>query len=166
MMITFVYAQDLMGAIGYRNDLPWHLPNDLKFFKKVTMGHTILMGRNTFESMNRRLLPGRKSVILTSDLNYCQEIEGLTCVHSIDQVLELAKDQELMVIGGAGVFKQLFDHADKIIRTVIEAEFEADTYMPKIDESLFERVNVEEGVVDEKNPYARRYETWLRKSLK
>ncbi|MBG9979992.1 dihydrofolate reductase [Facklamia sp. DSM 111018] len=162
-MITYVYAQDKRGAIGYNNDLPWYLPNDLKFFKKVTMGHSILMGRKTFESMNKRLLPGRKTIVMTSDVEYGQDIEGLKVVNSIDQVIKLANDQELMVIGGAGVFKSLFPYVDRIIRTVIDEEFEADTYMPELDTNQFELVQEQIGKIDEKNKYAHRFEWWERK---
>ena len=162
-MITFVYAQDLKGGIGYQNDLPWHLPNDLKFFKEVTMGHTMLMGRSTFESMNQRLLPGRKTVVMTRSIDYGKEIEGLELVHSVEEALELAKDQELMVIGGASVFKELLPHADKIIRTVIEGEFPADTFMPEVDPKTFDLEKIIEVVADDKNPYAHRFEWWIRK---
>lgn len=162
-MITYVYAQDKKGAIGFKNDLPWYLPNDLKFFKKVTMGHSILMGRKTFESMNKRLLPGRKTIVMTSDVEYGQDIEGLMVVNSIDQVIKLARDQELMVIGGAGVFKSLFPYVDRIIRTVIDSEFEADTYMPELDSNQFDLVQEQIGKLDEKNKYAHRFEWWERK---
>ncbi|MGX7108414.1 dihydrofolate reductase [Facklamia miroungae] len=162
-MITYVYAQDLKGAIGYQNDLPWHLPSDLKFFKEVTMGHTMLMGRTTFESMDRRILPGRKTVVLTSQEDYGKDIDELELVHSVEDVLELAKNQELMVIGGAGVFKSLMEHVDKILRTVIEGEFPADTYMPDIDQNIFRLDKVIDLPADDKNPYPHRFEWWVRK---
>ncbi|MGF3226561.1 dihydrofolate reductase [Facklamia sp. P12932] len=163
MMITYVYAQDLKGAIGYQKDLPWHLPNDLNFFKEVTMGHTMLMGRTTFESMDRRFLPGRKTVVLTSQEDYGQDIAQLNLVHSVEDVLELAKDQELMVIGGAGVFKTLMDHVDKIVRTVIEGEFPADTYMADIDQEKFRLDKLVEVPADADNEYPHRFEWWVRK---
>ena len=83
-MLTLVYAQDQAGGIGYQNQLPWHLPNDLKFFKQVTLGHAILMGRKTFESMGCRLLPGRTSYVLTRQEDYKSEIEGLHRVHNLE----------------------------------------------------------------------------------
>lgn len=162
-MMTFVYAQDYKGAIGYQNRLPWHLPNDLQFFKRTTMGHTMLMGRKTFESMGKRLLPGRKTVVLTEQLNYGNEIEGLTVVHSVEEALQLAEKQSLMVIGGSAVFEALLPYADRIVRTFIEAEFEADTYMPDIDTARWQREAVEEGVTDERNHYPHRFEWWIRK---
>lgn len=162
-MITYVYAEDLKGGIGYQNDLPWKLPNDMKFFKKVTMGHTILMGRSTFESMDCRLLPGRQTVVLTRSKDYGKDIEGLKVVHNVEEVIELAKDQELMVIGGAGVFASLMDHVDQIIRTKIEAEFPADTFMPEIDEKTFRLNKTIQAETDEKNPYSHRFEWWVRR---
>lgn len=162
-MITFVYAQDKQGAIGYNGDLPWHLPSDLKHFKETTMGHTMVMGRKTFEAMGKRLLPGRKSVVVTNQDGYGADIPELTVLHDIESVLELGKDQELMVIGGAGLYESLWPYVDKISRTVIYDTFEADTFIPEIDESIFERVRVVPGVVDEKNVHAHDYEWWERK---
>ena len=164
-MISFVYAQEARGGIGYQNQLPWHLPNDLKFFKETTMGHTMLMGRKTFESMGRRLLPGRKTVVMTRDLNYGKEIEGLTVIHRLEEGLELAKDQELMVIGGADIFKLFLPYADKIIRTLIEREFPSDVFMPAIDEAEWQLVKVVVGVLDENNTIPRQYEWWERKGV-
>lgn len=162
-MITLVYAQDKNGGIGYQNDLPWHLPNDLKFFKRVTMGHTMVMGRRTFESMGCRLLPGRETVVVTRDVNYGRDIEGLICLHSIEDVLELSKDKSLKVIGGAQLFLDVLPHADEIIRTVIDAEFPADTFMPDIDENQWTLVQVENGTTDEANIYPHQYQWWKRK---
>lgn len=162
-MITFVFAQDLNGGIGYKNDLPWNLPNDLKFFKDTTMGHTMLMGRRTFESMNRRLLPGRKTVVLTTDTTYGQEVPELTVVHTIEDVLALSEDRNLMVIGGAKVFLDLIDYADRVVRTVIEDKFLNDVVMPEIDEENWELTKVVRGETDEKNIHKHRYEWWQRK---
>lgn len=159
-MISFVYAQERSGGIGYQNDLPWHLPNDLKFFKKTTMGHTILMGRKTFESMNKRLLPGRKTVVLTSQLDYGSDIEGLLVLHSIEQVREMAKEIDLMVIGGANLFLKLLDDVDQIIRTVIDEDFPFDVQMPEINQDKWELVKQEQGLVDAKNKHPHRFEWW------
>lgn len=162
-MITFVYAQDLEGGIGYQGTLPWDLPNDMKFFKETTMGHTMLMGRKTFDGMNQRLLPGRKTVVMTRNKDYGQDIEGLQVVHNVEEVLELAKDQELMVIGGAHVFLDLIDYADRIVRTVIEGNFPHDVFMPQINEDQWELISSTEGIVDDKNLYKHQFEEWKRK---
>lgn len=162
-MITFVYAQDLEGGIGYEGTLPWDLPNDMKFFKETTMGHTMLMGRKTFDGMNQRLLPGRQTVVMTRNKDYGKDIDELTVVHSVEEVLDIAKDQELMVIGGAHIFLELIEHADRIIRTVIEGNFPHDVVMPEIDESQWELVSRIEGVVNDKNLYKHQFEEWVRK---
>lgn len=164
-MITFVYAQEARGGIGYQNQLPWHLPNDLKFFKETTMGHTMLMGRKTFESMGKRLLPGRQTVVMTRDLNYGKEIEGLTVINSLEEGLDLAKNQELMVIGGADVFKIFLPYADQIIRTFIEQEFPSDVFMPPINEAEWQLNKVVAGTLDEKNTIPHQYEWWGHKGV-
>ena len=162
-MISLVYAQDRSGVIGNDNRLPWHLPNDLKFFKQVTMGHPMIMGRKTFESMNQRLLPGRKTIVFTSEKSYGQDIKGLELVHSLEDILDYAKNKSVRVIGGAQVFNLVWDHADQIIRTVIDHDFIGDTYVKAIDQSEWSLVRVEQGIVDDRSPYSHRYEWWERK---
>lgn len=163
-MITLVYAQELEGGIGLNNEMPWYLPNDFKHFKSTTMGHTILMGRKTFESMNQRLLPGRKSVVLTTQANYGKDIEGLVTIHTIDEALNLAKNTDLMVIGGAEIYKAMLPYADQIIRTVIEERFDVDTYVSEINRRDWELIKTVDGIIDEKNHYPHRFETWKRKN--
>lgn len=162
-MITFVYAQDRNGAIGYQNQLPWHLPNDLQFFKQTTMGHTMLMGRKTFESMGKRLLPGRETVVITNQKEYGHDVEGLTVIHTLEEALELAKYQDLMVIGGSGVFHLLFPYANRIIRTYIDKTFDADTFMPELNSTDWQLDKVQQGQTDENNLYSHRFEWWTKK---
>lgn len=162
-MITYVYAQDNNGTIGYQNQLPWSLPNDMAFFKATTMGHPILMGRKTFESMDKRLLPGRQTIVMTNQPYYGEDIEGLMVVHTENQVLELAKNQEIMVIGGAQIFKLLMPYANIIIRTVIDGQFPSVVTVDEIDTTKWTLDKTEEGIVDEKNLYPHRFEWWSRK---
>ncbi|MGO4937091.1 dihydrofolate reductase [Fundicoccus sp. Sow4_H7] len=162
-MITYVYAQDNNGTIGYQNQVPWSLPNDMAFFKATTMGHPILMGRKTFESMDKRLLPGRQTIVMTNQPHYGEDIEGLMVVHTENQVLELAKNQEVMVIGGAQIFKLLMPYANIIIRTVIDGQFPSDVTVDEIDTTKWTLDKTEEGIVDEKNLYPHRFEWWSRK---
>lgn len=133
-MISLLFAMDRNHGIGYQNDLPWYIPEDLKYFKKVTMGHTIVMGRKTFDSIGKAL-PGRKNVILTRDQEYVAP-ENTVVIHSIDELLKLNhknQDEEFFVIGGAEIFKQILPWTDKLYITFIDAEYNADTFFPKIN---------------------------------
>ncbi|MBR7928343.1 dihydrofolate reductase [Aerococcaceae bacterium zg-ZUI334] len=159
-MITFIYAQDEQGGIGYQNQLPWHLPNDLKFFKAQTMGKTIVMGRKTFESMGCRLLPGRNTVVVTRDTSYKQEIVGLTVLSTVDEVLRMSEQEPLMVIGGAQLFNTLLPYADCVIRTQIKAVFDSDVFMPELDATKWHCEKIEQGIMDEKNQIPHQFEWW------
>jgi dihydrofolate reductase len=150
MSISFIFAMDRNRAIGVNNKLPWHLPGDLKFFKNVTMGHPILMGRKTYESIGKPL-PGRRNVILTQNTAY--QAEGCEVIHSVDEAIEAFRDQELFVIGGAEIFKLFASHVNRMYITYIEDEFEADTFMSDLDLSNWTLVSSEQGERNEKNPY-------------
>lgn len=150
-MISFLLAMDRNGLIGKENDLPWHLPADLKYFKQVTMGHTIIMGRKTYESIGKPL-PGRKNVILTH--NNRLHVEGCVVVHSVSEALEQTKsDGEIFVIGGANVFKAFYDVADRLYITEIHHEFEGDTYFTEMNMNEWQCISSTEGQLDEKNRY-------------
>lgn len=158
-MLTFVYAQDMQGGIGYQGSLPWHLPQELQFFKKVTMGHTLVMGRKTFDGMNQRLLPGRRTIVLTRDRTYGSSITGLQVCNQPHEIVEMSKNQELMVIGGAEIFNLFWNQVDRIIRTQICQVFPADVWMPEIDEGIFLKTKVERGL----GLVEHYYEWWVRK---
>lgn len=151
-MISIVVAMDINRVIGKNNQLPWHLPADLAFFKKTTMGKPIVMGRKTHESIGKPL-PGRQNIILTRNKNY--EAEGCTVIHSVDEIFSLEKNEqdEICVIGGAEIFKEVLPCADRLYITTIEHEFEGDTYFPPINESDWVLVSKEKGPKDDKNPY-------------
>ncbi|MBB6444601.1 dihydrofolate reductase [Bacillus benzoevorans] len=151
-MISFIVAMDKNRVIGKDNQLPWHLPADLKFFKKTTMGHPIVMGRKTHESIGKPL-PGRENIIVTRNEYY--HPEGCTVIHSPAELksLEAEKQEEVFVIGGAEVFNTVFPIADRLYITVIEHEFAGDTNFPEFDESDWTLVSSEKGETDEKNPY-------------
>ncbi|MCM3718798.1 dihydrofolate reductase [Fictibacillus phosphorivorans] len=148
-MISFVVAMDENRGIGKDNDLPWYLPNDLKHFKKTTMGKPIVMGRKTYESIGKPL-PGRENIVVTRDQNY--EAEGVTIVHSVDDVLKI-KAEEMCVIGGSEIFKQFLPVADRLYITEIYHTFDADTYFPEINDKEWKEVSRTAGIVDEKNKY-------------
>lgn len=162
-MLAALWAQDQQGVIGKEGSLPWHLPNDLKFFKEQTMNHTIIMGRKTFEGMGCRLLPNRTTVVLTSDTTY-QAPAGVIVLHSREAVIDyVAKTEDaVFLIGGAGVFASLLSECTHLYRTMIEGSFEGDVFFPE------ECVNWQEwtleklipGVVDEQNHYPHRFEIY------
>ncbi|MEH6888388.1 dihydrofolate reductase [Bacillus sp. JJ864] len=161
-MISLLVAMDKNRLIGKENQLPWHLPADLAYFKKVTMGHPIIMGRKTFESIGRPL-PGRTNIILTRNQNY--EMEGCKVIHSIDDVKKMDEhmNEELFVIGGAEIFKEVLPFADRLYITQIEEVFEGDTFFPEINYNEWEEISVTQGVTDEKNPYTYAYHVYGRK---
>jgi dihydrofolate reductase len=162
-MLVALWAQDKNGLIGKDNQLPWSLPADLKFFKETTIGNTIVMGRKTFEGMGKRVLPSRQTIVLTRDKNY--QSEGVLVMHTVEEILDYAKQagHPVYIIGGALIFKDYLPYCDQLLRTMIDEEFDGDIYMPEIDWSQWELVQSTEGVVDEKNKYAHRYETFERK---
>lgn len=164
-MLAALWAEDLQGVIGKDQTLPWHLPNDLKYFKEMTIGKTIIMGRTTFEGMGSRPLPNRQTIVLTRNPDY--QAEGVTVMHSVDDVLAYAKTKEepTMIIGGAVVFQDFLPYYDLLYRTVIEENFSGDTYFPSLEWQDWELVSSIPGGVDEKNHYAHRFETYRRKEL-
>lgn len=128
-MISLLVAHDKNYVIGFQNAMPWHIPEELQYFKKVSMNKAVIMGRKTFESIGRPL-PGRLNIVITRNEDY--EAEGITVVHSLEDALEAAKDysEEKVVIGGAEIFKLALPIADRLYSTVIDHEFEGDTYFP------------------------------------
>ncbi|KKB38525.1 dihydrofolate reductase [Bacillus thermotolerans] len=161
-MISFIWAMDKNGAIGKDNALPWRLPEDLKFFKETTMGHPIVMGRKTYESIGKPL-PGRENIVVTRNPAY--EADGCTVVHSYEELLERAKEvEELFVTGGGDVFKQMMPYADKLYVTYIDDVFEADTYFPEvIDWGEWSLLSEKKGEKNEKNPYDYYFRIYERK---
>lgn len=164
-MLVALWAQDADGLIGNQGTLPWHLPNDLKFFKEQTMNNTIVMGRKTFEGMDGKVLPKRTSIVLTSDKAY-QAPDGVIVMHTRQEVLDyVAKTNEpVFLIGGSGVFESLLSECTDLYRTWIDHRFSGDVYFPEhaIDWNDWTRTKVIEGKVDEANPYPHRFEFYQR----
>ncbi|WJW75894.1 type 3 dihydrofolate reductase [Thiohalobacter sp. IOR34] len=149
-ILSLILAMDRNRVIGKDNALPWHLPADLQYFKRMTMGKPILMGRKTHESIGRPL-PGRQNIVISS--NPAFEAPGCTVVHSLDEALEAAGGAgEIMVIGGTRLFEQVLDRADRIYLTLIDHAFEGDTWFPELDAGWVE-VSREDHAPDEKNPW-------------
>lgn len=154
MKISQVVAISRNRVIGKDNQLIWHLPADLKHYKNITMGHHMIMGRKTFESIGR-LLPGRTSVIITRDKAYT--FPGAVVVHSIDEALEAARkagDSEACIVGGGEIFKQAMSITDKIYLTIIHHDFDGDTFYPELDEKQWMLTKREDFEPDEKNKYS------------
>ncbi len=151
--ITVIAAIAKNNALGKDNDLIWHLPADLKRFKKVTSGHHIIMGRNTFESIGRPL-PNRTTVIVTRNKTY--EQAGCKIAYSIKEALEIAKtDSEIYIIGGAQIYTAVLENnvADQLDITQVHHAFEADVFFPTIDTAIWEETAREDCKKDEKNKY-------------
>ncbi|OGI62552.1 hypothetical protein A2818_02345 [Candidatus Nomurabacteria bacterium RIFCSPHIGHO2_01_FULL_40_12] len=154
-MISLIAAIGKNKELGKGNDLLWKLPADMQYFIKKTSGHPVIMGRKTFESIGRILLK-RRNVVITRDQNYKKE--GVEIVHSLEQALELFpnKDEEIFIIGGAEIYKQVISIADRLYITHIEAEDKnADTFFPEIIPIVWKEISHEEHQPDEKNifPY-------------
>lgn len=129
--VTLIAAIDENSVLGKDNQLIWHLPEDLKRFKRLTSGHAIIMGRKTFESLPKAL-PNRHNIVVTRNQNYFKE--GVTVCHSLEAAIEYAKnDDQPFVIGGGQVYEQAIELADVIELTKIHAQFEGDVFFPEID---------------------------------
>lgn len=164
-MLAAIWAQDENGLIGREQVLPWHLPNDLAFFKNMTENNTIVMGRTTFEGMGKRPLPNRNTIVLTRDETY--QAEGVLVLHSKTEVLNYAEKFEgiTFITGGSNVYGEFLENCSILYRTVIHAEFEGDAYFPTLDWDEWTMINISEGLVDEKNPYKHSFETYQRKAV-
>ena len=151
MIISFDIAFGENRGLGFGNKLPWYLPDDLKKFKKITRGHTVIMGRKTYDSMGR-LLPERKNIIITRDKNY--KVNGATVVHSIEEAIEKCKgEEEIFVIGGGEILKLALPYVNRMYLTHVEANVPADSFFPEIDWSKWKVVSEEFHPKDEKHLY-------------
>jgi dihydrofolate reductase len=161
MIVTMVVAIGENNAIGKNNELLWYLPKDLRHFKTITSGHTVIMGRKTFESVGKPL-PKRRNIIITRNTEFA--VEGAEVVHTIEDALELCKaDEEVFIIGGAEIYKMAMQHTDKIYLTVVHENFEADAFFPEIDWNLWTETAAEKHLPDEKNNLSFTFSTLERK---
>lgn len=133
MTLAIIVAHDPNLVIGNEGGLPWHYSNDLKYFKKVTMGHPMLMGRGVFEELDEKPLPGRENVVLSRTRNY----EHIPTFSSVEEALDYLEGEELVfVIGGGEVYRQLLPQADKLFVTEIRQSYEGDTYFPEYRDDI------------------------------
>jgi len=155
-------------TIGINNSLPWHLPNDLKYFKQATMGKPIVMGRKTFESIGKPL-PGRRNIVISRDASY--QAEGIDVVTSLEDAISLGEDiclvngqEEVMVIGGAQIYELALAKADRLYITHVDANVEGDAFFPEVDWSSYSLIGEEAFAAQEPNPYDYRFSVYQRVS--
>ena len=162
MKISMIAAVADDRVIGKDNDLIWHLPADLQFFKSTTKGHHIIMGRKTFESLNKPL-PYRTNIVVTRQSDY--NVEGALVVGSLKEAIQsVQNDEEPFIVGGAEIYRQGMEIADRIYITRVHGEFDGDTHFPEISESEWTVVKKEFRPKDERNAYDMTFYTYERKS--
>lgn len=151
-MLSLIVAIGNNRMIGSDNDMPWHIPKDLQYFKEVTNGHTIIMGRKTFESIGRPL-PNRRNIVLTrQELN----IDGVEVIHELNDIFKIVEkhpNDEIFIGGGGNLYEQTISHADRLYITHIDEDFEGDTLFPEFSKSEWKQVSKTKGEKDDKNPY-------------
>ena len=159
--MKLIVAKASNNVIGDKNNLIWHLPNDLKHFKNLTTNHPIVMGRKTYESLGRPL-PNRTNIIITRDQNFTDDQVVVT--NSLDQAIAKAKEinDDYFIIGGGEIYKQALRIADELYITEVHHEFDGDTYFPEIDEEVYEEVSREHHHKDEKHLYAYSFVKYIR----
>ncbi|QNR97936.1 dihydrofolate reductase [Stenotrophomonas sp. 169] len=161
--LSLIAALDRNRGIGQGNALPWHLPDDLKHFKALTVGKPVLMGRKTAESLGRAL-PGRTNLVLTRRGEV--PFEGMRAVASLDEALAVAGDEaaaELCVIGGGEIYRLLIGQADTLYLTWVEAGVPADTHFPEVDPAVWQEAGSELHAADARHPYAFRFVRYTRR---
>ena len=162
-MLSIIVAKAKNNVIGKNNELIWKLPEDLKRFKQLTTGHTIIMGRKTFESLGR-VLPNRKHIIFSQNPDFKVNDENVEIVHSMLQIQGYIEDkEEHFVIGGAMIYNLLMPYVTKMYVTQIDKEFEGDAFFPRIDENKWEVVERTEVMEDENSHLKYEYITYKRK---
>ena len=162
-MLSIIVAKAKNNVIGKNNELIWKLPEDLKRFKQLTTGHTIIMGRKTFESLGR-VLPNRKHIIFSQNPDFKVNDENVEIVHSMLQIQEyIESEEEHFVIGGAMIYNLLMPYVTKMYVTQIDKEFEGDAFFPRIDENIWEVIEKSEMMEDENSHLKYEYITYKRK---
>ena len=161
MKISLISAVGRNRVIGKNNQMPWHLPADLKYFKSITMGKPIVMGRKTFESLGRPL-PGRDNIILTRNTTY--QAEGCQVIHHVDELTSVTDAEEVMIIGGAEIYAAFLPVASHLYLTEVSCELDGDTWFPEFTAADWEIVLIETHHADEKNPCDLRFMRYDRRN--
>lgn len=157
-MISIIVAIDNNGAIGRHNDIPWHLSDDLKRFKAITMGHTVIMGKNTWDSLPFKPLKGRRNIVISTSMS---ETEGCEIARTIDDAMKMAaQDEQAFIIGGARIYEQTMEKADRLIVTHVNISVaDADRYFPKIS-AEWKSIEQSEVMNDDKSGLSYQYITY------
>ena len=171
MNLSIIVAVAENGVIGREGQMPWHLSSDLRRFKRLTMGHAILMGRKTWESIGRPL-PGRTSIVISRQANYQPGHEGVLVATNLDEALAQARcldteaksePDEAFIIGGARIYEMCFPRADRLLVTRVHAQIDGDVYFPQVDWNSWQLIEETHRAADEKNDYPHTYQIWQRK---
>ena len=163
-MLSHIVAASENNVIGAKNELPWHLPNDFKYFKNKTWGMPVIMGRKSYESL-KKSLPGRINIVVTKKTNWLPD--DVFVVHNIDDAIEKAKEsdaKEIFIIGGGEIFKQTINIVSKIYLTRVHATVDGDTFYPELNKEKWKLIDQQSFPADEKNNYAYTFEVWENKT--
>ena len=157
MMLSLIWAMAQNRVIGRNNSLPWYLPEDLKYFKKITLGKPVIMGRKTYESIGKPL-PGRTNIVITRNADY--QAEGIKVVNDLQAALDICEsiavidgNHEVCVIGGAEIYRHAFPQADRLYLTQVHADVEGDTYFPEFNWNDWQEIVREDYSAEGANPY-------------
>ena len=159
MILSLIAAMGHNRVIGQDKKIPWHLPADFAYFKETTIGHPIIMGRTTFESIGKPL-PGRKNIVLTRGTF---DAPGVVIAHTLDEAIQLVKDEEeVFIIGGACVYGEALPRADRLYVTFVDGKFDGNVFFPHVDWKDWKEVKSSERKADEKNSYDARFSVFVR----
>lgn len=160
--LSLIVAMDKNKVIGQDNDMPWHLPDDLKFFKKNTQNKTVIMGRKTFQSIGSKPLPNRRNIVISRNQSF--ETNGAALYASVEQaILSCSKQEEVMIIGGGQLYKMMLPYATRLYLTHVEASIEGDTIFPSWSSDDWQETNSEYHPVDEKHLFAFTFKTYQKR---
>jgi dihydrofolate reductase len=167
MIISLIVAASTNNVIGKDNQLVWHLPNDMRFFKNTTWGMPVVMGRKTFEALAGNPLPGRFNFVISRKKDWDPHNDKVKVASTLEASIAAAEEtdcKEMFVIGGGKIYAASMAVADRIYMTRVHAVIEGDTYFPVIDEAAWEMVSYLDFPADEKNAYAHSFQVWERKN--
>ena len=163
MRVSLIVAAARNGAIGLAGEIPWRLPDDQKFFRRLTTGHAIVIGRKTFDSIGKAL-PGRRNFVLSRSEQ--APVEGIDFFPDLETALAYGRDlplEECFIAGGEAIYREGLKVADRVYLTRVDAEPEGDTFFPEIDEAVFECIESEPHAIDERHAHSFTIETWQRR---